>query len=73
MYTLVPGLLLATFLIAQAHLRDGTTHSGLGPSVSNISPENATLSCPQPKLMEAVLQLGIPLTRFIQCEQSPLF
>lgn len=46
--------------------KNGTTHSGLGPRVSIISPENATLSCPQPKLIEAVLQLRIPLTRCIQ-------
>ena len=65
MYMIAPGLVLATFLIAQAHLRDGTTHGGLGPSVSDISPENATLSRPHPKLIEAVLQLRIPLIRCI--------
>lgn len=46
---------------AQAYLpRDGTTHSGLGPSISIFNQETTSKTCPQANLMESTPKLRLP-------------
>ena len=53
--------------MAQAHLpKGGTAHSGLGPPPSISKQANALQTCPQANLMEATLQLSLPLLRHVK-------
>lgn len=50
--------------IALTHMpRDDIAHSGEGPPTSVINQGNAPQICPQAKLMEAILELRVPLSR----------
>lgn len=56
-YWLSPhGLLSYLSNTTQAHLlRDGTAHSGLGPSPSTSNEENTLQTCSQAKMIEGIL------------------
>lgn len=41
--------------------RGGTTHRGLGPSLSIVNQENTPKTCPEDDLMKAVSQLRLAL------------
>lgn len=64
-YWLVHRGLLSLFLTQDQKPRNGTTHNGLNPSITNL--KNAGQACLQPFLMEVFSQLRSPPDDSMSC------